>query len=101
MLPRSPLAISLAACGGDKSDSDKPDEGKAEGNELTVWTWDPAFNIYAMQEAEKVYQQDHPDFKLNIIETPWDDIQTKLTTLAMSDTLDELPDIFLIQNNAT
>ena len=54
-----------------------------------------------MQEAEKVYQQDHPDFKLNIIETPWDDIQTKLTTLAMSDTLDELPDIFLIQNNAT
>lgn len=108
-----PLAIALAACGGDKP-AEKPesdatddtaatdtDTGGAEGNELTVWAWDPAFNIYAMKEAEKIYQQDHPDFKLNVIETPWDDIQTKLTTLAMSGTLDELPDIFLIQNNAT
>ena len=103
-----PLALTLTACGGDSDKKDEGDQsgssaatGEVEGNELTVWTWDPAFNIYAMQEAEKVYQQDHPDFKLNIIETPWDDIQTKLTTLAMSDTLDELPDIFLIQNNAT
>lgn len=101
-----PLTFALAACGGgdkkaDDSGAASGDAGAVEGNELTVWAWDPAFNINAMQEAEKIYQQDHPDFKLNIIETPWDDIQTKLTTLAMSDTLEELPDIFLIQNNAT
>lgn len=97
-----PLSLGLAACGGgDGGGSESGDASGDGGNELTVWAWDPAFNIRAMQEAEKIYQQDHPDFKLNIVETPWDDLQTKLTTLAMSDTLEELPDIFLIQNNAT
>lgn len=99
-----PLAMGLAACGSD-SGSDSGDQsadagGSSGGNELTVWAWDPAFNIYAMEEAAKIYQQDHPDFKLNVIETPWDDLQVKLTTLAMAGTLDELPDIFLMQNNA-
>ncbi|NLL79911.1 MAG: extracellular solute-binding protein [Clostridiales bacterium] len=70
------------------------------GNTLTVWCWDPAFNINAMKEAEKVYQKDHPDFTLNVIETPWQDIQTKLTTAATSGQLDTLPDIFLMQDNA-
>ena len=74
--------------------------GDADDNTLTVWAWDPTFNIYAMQEAEKIYQKDHPDFKLDIVETPWDDLQTKLTTLAQSQETDELPDIFLMQNNA-
>ena len=70
------------------------------GNTLTVWAWDPAFNIYALQEAEKVYQQDHPDFTLDIQELTWDDVQIKLTTLAQSQEFDQLPDIFLMQNNA-
>lgn len=94
------LALSLTACGGASSDGSSPSADAAGGNELTVWTWDPAFNIYAMQEAEKVYQKDHPDFKLNIVETPWDDLQTKLTTIAQAQSYDELPDIFLMQNNA-
>ena len=68
--------------------------------ELTVWCWDPAFNLNAMYEAEKVYQKDHPDFKLNVVETPWDDIQTKITTAATSGDLSTLPDIFLMQDNA-
>lgn len=87
--------FALTACGsvGDAG-------GSGDGNTLTVWAWDPAFNIYAMKEAEKVYQKDHPDFKLNIVETPWDDLQAKLTTIAQSQQLDELPDIFLMQNSA-
>ena len=75
-------------------------EGSGDGNTLTVWAWDPSFNIYAMQEAEKVYQKDHPDFELKIVETPWDDLQAKLTTIAQSQQFDELPDIFLMQNSA-
>lgn len=114
------LMFTLVACGsgdngssgstGDASTStpesskgdDSSDGGDvATGDEtLTVWCWDPAFNIYAMKEAEKVYQQDHPNFKLNIIETPWDDIQTKITTAATSGDLSTLPDIFLMQNMA-
>jgi lactose/L-arabinose transport system substrate-binding protein len=95
--------LALAACSGNSTDDATGGgggNGEPEGNELTVWAWDPAFNIAALQEAEKIYQQDHPDFKLNIVETPWDDLQTKLTTIAQSQTYDELPDIFLVQNNA-
>lgn len=102
-----PVLLALGACGtgdgggGETSGTGGGGTGGGEAsNELTVWTWDPAFNIYAMQEAEKIYQKDHPDFKLNIVETPWDDLQTKLTTLAQSQSFDELPDIFLMQNNA-
>ncbi|MFT4104514.1 MAG: extracellular solute-binding protein [Lacrimispora sp.] len=97
------LAASLAACGnsgGGQASGDKKEGGAQAANELTVWCWDPAFNMYAMEEAAKIYQKDHPDFKLNVVETPWDDIQTKLTTAATSGNLDSLPDIFLMQDNA-
>lgn len=91
--------------GGDKTAEAAAEAGAAEGeaagdNTLTVWCWDPAFNINAMKEAEAVYQKDHPDFTLNVVETPWNDIQTKLTTAATSGQLDTLPDIFLMQDNA-
>ena len=74
----------------------------AEGGDhkLTVWCWDPAFNLYAMEEAAKVYKETDPAFELEIIETPWDDIQTKLTTVGMSGDMSTLPDIFLCQDNA-
>jgi len=92
-----PLALTLTACSGSGGDSGSEGDGDEK---LTVWTWDPAFNIYAMEEAEKVYQEDHPDFELEIVEVPWDDLQTKLTTIAQSQAFSELPDIFLMQNNA-
>lgn len=80
--------------------TDTTDAAASGGNTLTVWCWDPAFNMNAMYEAEKVYQKDHPDFKLNVVETPWEDVQTKLTTAATSGDLSTLPDIFLMQDNA-
>ncbi|HSO70068.1 MAG TPA: extracellular solute-binding protein [Arachnia sp.] len=94
------VPLALTACGGSGdpgSDGSTPPEGDGK---LTVWAWDPAFNIYALEEAEKIYQQENPDFELEVIETPWDDLQTKLTTLAQSQETGELPDIFLMQNNA-
>ena len=72
----------------------------ATGNTLTVWCWDPAFNIYSMKEAEKIYQKDHPDFVLEVIETPWDDVQDKINTAGMSGDASILPDIVLMQDNA-
>ncbi|MFC5433040.1 ABC transporter substrate-binding protein [Microbacterium suwonense] len=89
--------FALTACSGGGDDGDA---GSGDDNTLTVWAWDPSFNIYAMQEAEKVYQKDHPDFTLKIVETPWEDLQAKLTTIAQSQQTGELPDIFLMQNNA-
>ncbi len=87
--------FALTACGSAGAGSSSDDDQK-----LTVWAWDPAFNIYAMEEAEKAYQADHPEFELEIIETPWDDLQAKLTTIAQSQQFEQLPDIFLMQNNA-
>lgn len=97
------LALSLTACGnsGTAEKTAALGEEKTESaNELTVWCWDPAFNMYAMEEAGKEYQKDHPDFKLNVVETPWSDVQTKLTTAATSGNLGSLPDILLMQDNA-
>lgn len=100
-------AISLAACAktADTKSADveenKVSASKEETkNELTVWCWDPNFNVYAMKEAEKAYQKDHPDFKLNVVVTPWPDIQTKVITAATSNDLSTLPDILLMQDNA-
>jgi lactose/L-arabinose transport system substrate-binding protein len=90
-----PLTLALGGCSGAPTTGTDGDD-----QTLTVWAWDPTFNIYALEEAEKLYQVDHPDFNLEIVETAWDDLQPKLTTLAQSQQYDELPDIFLMQNNA-
>ncbi len=67
---------------------------------ITVWCWDPSFNIYAMEEAAKIYGDIAPNVNIEIVETPWDDVQTKLTTAVTSGQTDTLPDILLMQDNA-
>ncbi|MDR2793301.1 MAG: extracellular solute-binding protein [Treponema sp.] len=67
---------------------------------LTVWCWDPGFNVYAMNEAVKIYRQAHPNVTINVVETAWDDIQQKLTTSLSANQTDNLPDIVLMQDNA-
>ena len=67
---------------------------------LTIWAWDPAFNIYALEEAAKIYGRTNPDVKFDIVETPWDDVQTKVNTAALSGQTQILPDILLMQDNA-
>ena len=102
-------AAALSACGSAASagtaastaaGSSAAGSAASGANSLTVWCWDPNFNIYAMKEAEKFYQKDHPDFTLNVVETPWADLQTALTTAGTSAQYDTLPDIFLCQDNA-
>lgn len=84
----------------DAAGDDAADDSAAGGDKLTVWCWDPAFNIFSMEEAGKVYRADHPDFSVEVTETPWEDVQTKLTTAATSGDLSTLPDIILMQDNA-
>ena len=98
------MVASMAACGSNGGSSDNKaakgdtsateESGASEGgNTLTVWTWDPAFNIPAIEEAANVYKADHPDFKLKVVETLSDDCETKLITAAESGDLSTLPDI--------
>ncbi len=82
-----------------KTEEDTADTTASDAEEtLTVWCWDPNFNIYAMQEAEKIYQKDHPNFKLDIQENVYGDIEQKLITAAEANDYSTLPDIFLMQD---
>ncbi len=80
----------LFSCSGKKS-------GAAE---LTVWCWDPQFNIYAMNTAAEIYQRDNPDVKINVVETPWEDLQQKMITSFTANDTKSLPDIILCQDSA-
>ncbi|MDO4299126.1 MAG: extracellular solute-binding protein, partial [Lachnospiraceae bacterium] len=71
-----------------------------EENKLTVWTWDPNFNIYAMNKAAEIYAQDHEGFTVEVTEIQSDDIESKITTAVNAGDLSTLPDIFLMQDNS-
>jgi lactose/L-arabinose transport system substrate-binding protein len=67
---------------------------------LTVWCWDPTFNVYAMNEAAKIYGETHPNVTVKVVETPWEDLQQKLITSLSANQTNTLPDIILMQDNA-
>ena len=98
----------LAGCGSNApatqetkaaAETEAKTEAEASGDEtLSVWCWDPNFNVYAMKQAEKIYQKDHPNFKLDIQEKVYNDIETALITAAEANDYSTLPDIFLMQD---
>lgn len=69
------------------------DDGK-----LTIWTWDPTFNIAAMNVAKEMYQADHPDVEIEVIEVGNEDIDARV--IASNGDTSTLPDILLVQDNA-
>lgn len=62
---------------------------------ITVWCWDPTYNINAMEVAERIYQEEHPNFHLDIQEISAQDIFAKIATATTSGDLSSLPDVFL------
>lgn len=79
------------------SESSTEAEGVAE-EVLTVWCWDPNYNMNALRVAEGIYQKDHPGFSLDIVETNAEEISTKLATATTSGNLEVLPDILLFDD---
>lgn len=106
LLLTTAMAMSLAACGGTSSGGNESSKGSssggdsAESNVLTVWTWDPNFNVYAIEKAAEIYAKDHEGFKVEVTEVLSDDIETNLTTAASAGDYSTLPDIFLMQDNS-
>ena len=107
------LSMMLTACGNAAStdESKQPEatsaataqnaDGKTSTDAeetLTVWCWDPNYNINAMNIAEEIYQKDHPNFNLEVIEINQQDIMQKLATAATTGQIDVLPDILLVQD---
>src|SRR5690625_750385 len=86
----------LAACGNGAEEADG--EVQATDGEITVWTWDPHFNVRALEIAEEYYQEENPDFSLNIIENAETDVRQRLSTVLSSGVEDSLPQIVFIQD---
>ncbi|MFD2701686.1 ABC transporter substrate-binding protein [Paenibacillus shunpengii] len=89
-------AVLLTACGGGGGESDSGQS--AETNEITVWAWDPAFNIAAMNKAKEAYAEVNPDLTVNIVENAQNDIVQKLNTGLNSGSTKGLPNIVLIED---
>ncbi|KHS68549.1 ABC transporter substrate-binding protein [Pectobacterium brasiliense] len=66
--------------------------------EVTVWAWDPNFNVAAMHEASSIYKKADPSFSLKVIDSGKEDIEQKLNTMLASGVKNSLPDIVLIED---
>lgn len=71
-----------------------------EQKTVTVWCWDPAFNVYAMNEAAKIYEAENPNVKIDVVDIESGDIETIQTTAFMSGDTSALPDVVLMQDNS-
>lgn len=118
MMVAAMSASLLAGCGSSKDDASADnatadtgkddaaadtasDDASSDAEEtITVWCWDPTFNIYAMEKAGEYYAKDHPNVKVEVTETAWDDLQPMITNAASTGETGELPDIILMQDNA-
>lgn len=86
----------LASCGN--TDEVATTDINREENEITVWSWDPNFNIAALKIAEEYYKEDNPDFSLNIVENAHEDIVQQLNTSLSSGVETGLPNIVFIED---
>ena len=101
----SVMTISLAACGTGGGSSDGGEgggSGSSEGgHKLTVYAWDPAFNIPAIEAAAADYKENvDSEFELEILEQAGsEDVETAITTAGSSGDYSNLPDIVLFQDH--
>ncbi len=77
------LTFTLTACG-----NNGPEDGK-----ITIWAWDPNFNIAIMDKAIEIYGE---DIEIEVVEMAKADLETKLNASLSTD--GDLPDIVLIED---
>jgi lactose/L-arabinose transport system substrate-binding protein len=90
----------VVSCGGKKQAETPAAAGETGKTELTVWCWTQDFNLYAIREANKIYQAEHPNVNVTPIEVPWDEVQAKLIAALSAKQTQTLPDIVLMQDTA-
>jgi ABC-type sugar transport system, periplasmic component len=96
--------LMLTACGA--NDNAGTGTGNAGGNagnggaasKITVWAWDPNFNIKTMNLAKEAYAAENQNVQIDIIENAQNDIVQKLNTGLSSGTTKGLPNIVLIED---
>ena len=70
----------------------------ASAKEVTVWAWDPNFNVAIMKEAGARYTAKHPDVTFKIVDMAKADLEQKLQTTLASGMTKSLPDIILVED---
>jgi lactose/L-arabinose transport system substrate-binding protein len=70
----------------------------ALAKDLTVWAWDPNFNVAIMNEAAQKYEATHPDVHVKVVDFAKADIEQKLHTMLASGVTKALPDVVLIED---
>ena len=81
--------------------ADTQEPAAAGDNTLSVYAWDPSFNIPALKAAEADYKANVDDtFTLNIIEqSQSSDVENAITLAGSSGDYSQLPDIVLFQDH--
>ena len=89
-------------------DEDEDDNGEDDGDEvagadgdageITVWAWDPNFNIRALDIAAEAFAGVNPNIQVNIVEMAQDDVISQLNTMLPSGSEVGLPNVVLIED---
>jgi lactose/L-arabinose transport system substrate-binding protein len=70
----------------------------ASAKEVTIWAWDPNFNVAIMKAAGARYTAKHPDVTFKIVDMAKADLEQKLQTTLASGMTKSLPDIVLVED---
>jgi len=65
---------------------------------ITIWAWDPNFNIAIMQEAANRYMKINPNVEFDIVSMAKADVEQKLNTILASGVKTGLPEIVLVED---
>jgi len=65
---------------------------------ITIWCWDPNFNVAIMEEAAARYNKINPNVKIEIVSMAKADVEQKLNTILASGVKKDLPEIVLIED---
>lgn len=85
------LVTSFAAAGGSK-------DAASGSQKITVWAWDPNFNIAIMEEAKARFVKANPGVEIEVVDMAKADVEQKLLINLSSGVTDGLPDIVLIED---
>lgn len=85
------MAVSMVGFGGMTTAAGKP-------SKITVWAWDPNFNIPVMKEAAARFKKVNPNVQVDVVEMAKADVELKLNTVLASGVKQGLPDIVLIED---
>ena len=70
----------------------------AVSGKITIWCWDPNFNVAIMEEAAARYTKANPKVEIEVVSMAKEDVEQKLNTILASGVKKGLPEIVLIED---